>query len=311
MSHPCLGLGCWAFGKGYWHDQRREDSIKALHAAIRGGIRHFDTAQGYGKGLSEQITGQQLKRFAAQVPRESYRLATKLFLPASPDEMTESVARSLRRLCTSYVDIMYIHWPDSHKDCRPYLEQLAKVRAMGMIKSIGLSNFTVPLMEQALTATEIEYCQIPVSLVWTRGLRHVGPLCDAHGIKIVGYSPLGLGLLSGRYRNSGDLPAGDRRRELFPFRDPYHRTFLELLDLLDNLAKARGTDMATLALAWTLSKPLDFVLTGARTKEQVVHSMRAEACMIDAHGLRDLDSIAGILESLVDPAEDNPFFHRW
>lgn len=306
-----LGLGCWAFGGGYWLDQQRDDSIRTIHAALRGGIRHFDTAQGYGKGLSEQLVGQQLKRFSKEVPREEYCLATKLFLPKSPSEILASVQTSLRRLCTPYVDILYVHWPDSTKDCRPYLQALGRVRAQGLIKHIGVSNFTQPLLQQALEATEISYCQIPLSLLWTRSLRNLAPLCTAHGLRIVAYSPLGLGLLGGRYRSRDDLDAQDLRRRLFPFDTQYVETFHSLLHALEQTALEYATDMATVALAWVLAQPVDTVLTGARTKEQLYANLHGKTIPIAGSHLVALRLIADNLDDLIPPDEDNVFFHRW
>lgn len=306
-----LGLGCWAFGGGYWHDQQRDDSIRTLHAALRGGIRHFDTAQGYGKGLSEQLVGQQLKRFSKEIPREEYCLATKLFLPGSPSDIQSSVQTSLRRLCTPYVDILYVHWPDSTKDCRPYLQALGSVRAQGLVKHIGVSNFTQPLLQRALDATEISYCQIPLSLLWTRSLRNLAPLCTAHGLRLVAYSPLGLGLLGGRYRIREDMDAQDLRRRLFPFDTQYMETFHSLLHALEQTALEYATDMATVALAWVLAQSVDTVLTGARTKAQLEHSLEASQFRATYRVWSLVEAAARELDQAIPAQIDNIFFHQW
>lgn len=306
-----MGLGCWAFGGGYWLNQQRDDSIRTLHAALRGGMRHFDTAQGYGKGLSEQLVGQQLKRFSKEIPREEYCLATKLFLPKSPSDILDSVQTSLRRLCTPYVDILYVHWPDSTKDCRPYLQELGRMRALGLTRHIGVSNFTQPLLQQALDATEISYCQIPLSLLWTRSLRNLAPLCATNGLRIVAYSPLGLGLLGGRYRNREDLDRQDLRRRLFPFDAQYVETFHSLLHALEQTALEYATDMATVALAWVLAQPVDTVLTGARTKTQLEHSFEASQFRADPSTWSMVEAVALEFDRAVPVEIDNIFFHHW
>lgn len=306
-----LGLGCWAFGGGFWYDQERQDSIKTIHAAIRSGIRHFDTAQGYGKGTSEQITGQQLRRFSHTVPRDSFTLATKLFLPSKSDELESLVRRSLQRLCTPYIDILYIHWPDSSKPLAPYLNELDRIRKKGLFRMLGVSNFTEALLVQAIKTTEIAYCQMPVSLVWMKSLRTLGPLCNENQIKIVGYSPLALGLLSARYRTMEDFKIEDLRRKLFPFQQPYHHDYLLLLDRLIEVAKQYGTSAALVALHWARRQPVETILTGARTKEQLYSVLESDELSIDNESLSSIEDAANILEKQIPEEEDNLFFHRW
>lgn len=311
MAVPGFGLGCWAFGGEYWPDQDREDSIKTIHAALRSGIRHFDTAQGYGKGRSEQILGQQLRRFRHEISRSEIRIASKLFIPPSPSQVPNLVELSLRRLCTEYLDIMYIHWPDSTKDFRPCVEQLDRIREEGRIRTIGLSNFPEPLVRAALEVTSIEYCQIPLSLVWTRSLDALKKLCGSRKIKIVGYSPLGSGSLSGRYRSEQDFKADDLRRRLFPFAEPYQAAFGELVAQVEELALLHNTDMSTIALAWVLAQPVDTVLTGSRTREQLTRSLGATSCRLSEHSVRLLDAAAARFDACIEPEVDNPFFHHW
>lgn len=306
-----LGLGCWAFGKGYWLDQERQDSIKTIHSAIRSGIRHFDTAQGYGKGASEQLTGQQLRRFSKTFPRDSYTLATKLFLPDDSSALEPLVLRSLHRLCTTYIDILYIHWPDSSKPLDPYLKELARLRKKGLFRMLGVSNFTETLLVQAISAVEISYCQMPVSLVWMKSLRTLGLICNENQIKIVGYSPLALGLLSGRYRTMEDLKDEDLRRRLFPFQQPYHHAYLHLLDSLSEVARRYGTSSAIVALYWARRQSVDTILTGARTKEQFSSALRSGFLHIDNDSLKSVEDAAGALADLIPDEEDNLFFHRW
>ncbi len=285
--------------------------MRTLHAAIRGGIRHFDTAQGYGKGMSEQLLGQQLRRFRNELHRSDYTIATKMFLPSDPAEVAPTVSVSLRRLCTDRIDILYIHWPDSKRDCRPYLEQMETLRRRGIVGSIGVSNFTPALLQSASEVTEIGYCQFPLSLLWMKSLERLSPLCAVRKIKTVAYSPLALGLLSGRYRSAADLAEGDRRRSLFPFSEPCHHAFLDLLEALGVLASQSKTDMATLAFLWVLAQGADIVLTGARTKEQLERVLLSVESRVDSPVFDELTEIARSFGRCIEEHEDNPFFHRW
>ena len=306
-----IGLGCWAFGGGYWYNQQRQDSVQTIHAAIRSGIRHFDTAQSYGKGSSEQITGQQLRRFHNSVPRTSYTIASKLFLPEDPRDVEALVRKSLNRLCTPYLDILYIHWPDSSKDLHAYLYELQRIRQMGLCKSLGVSNFTPSLLQETIETITIDYCQIPVSLLWTKSLQNLGPLCKKEGIHLVGYSPLTLGLLGGKYRKADDLPEGDLRRRLFPFQEPYIEHFYHLLDTISQIAQENNTTVAQAALLWSRLQAVDLILTGARTKEQLFSAIQSDALSLFTKALASLDEAANLLAKQIPEEEDNLFFHRW
>jgi aryl-alcohol dehydrogenase-like predicted oxidoreductase len=306
-----LGLGTWAFGADFWHNQQRSDSIKALHAAIRYGITHYDTAQGYGKGASEQLVGQQLRRFRKEFPRASYLLASKVFLPAHPDQLEEVIKRSLRRLCTSYLDILYIHWPDSTKDINKYLVTCDQLRKKGLFLSLGVSNFPLKLLEDSCSITEISYCQMPVSLLWTKALKELYPFCSAQNITMVGYSPMGLGLLSGTYRNIDDFDTADRRRTLFPLQKAYREQFHDLLDALQWTANRLSTSMALCALLWARRQNISTVLFGARNRDQVSQAITTDSIEYIPEDFHQVETAAAALAHSIPSTEDNLFFHRW
>ena len=174
-----LGLGCWAFGEDrYWGTQSHKDSVKTIQAALRGGIKHFDTARSYSNGRSEQITGQQLKN-----SREDVIIATKTtWLPA--DKVEKYIDISLKRLCTDWIDILYIHWPKPGTDFRPMMEALEKLRSIGKIKNIGVSNFSIQDMELLKSTGSIDYYQTGYSLIWRFPEKEIIPYCIEKEIKI-------------------------------------------------------------------------------------------------------------------------------
>jgi myo-inositol catabolism protein IolS len=306
-----LGLGCWSFGGGFWLDQNYNDSIRTIHTALRAGIRHFDTAQGYGNGRSEQITGQQIRRFSQTIPRETITIASKIFLPPDPSMLRKMVETSLKRLCTTYLDILYIHWPDSKKNHLPYLNTLVDIVDEGLIRSIGVSNFTPELLHQAASRIRISHCQFPSSLLWIRSLHKLGPYCEQNGIKIVTYSPLGLGLLTGKYRTSDDFKSQDRRRNLFYLDTCYRKTYWNLLDTLSCEANKLHTSQSNLALAWAIRQNVSTVLLGARNRMQLEDNLNAYPIDIPEETMQALETASYELDAMIPPNEDNPFFHRW
>lgn len=300
-----LTLGCWAFGGGLWH-QDRSDSIKTIHKAVAGNIRNFDTAQNYGNGISEQITGQQLKRFYNHINRSEFFIATKILLPPSPSQVRDRVEVSLRRLCLSYIDLIYIHWPDSKKEIAPYLKELNRLKTEGLIKNIGLSNFKLTLLEEALTYSKIDYIQIPLSLMWGRSYLEVAALCKKENIKIITYSPLGSGVLTNRY-----FTIDDWRKKLFVYHPNYQKPFLELFDILKNEASKNNKSLETIALAWVLAHPVDSVIVGSRTKEQLERTLESIKFVLPKESLEILNDASRTFDQIIDSKEDNMFFHRY
>lgn len=306
-----LGLGSWTLISGFSHTQNRSDSIQTLHAALRAGIRHFDTAQSYDNGLSEQLVGHQLRRFRKEIDRDSYTIATKIFIPPSEHSVEKLLKLSLRRLCVDYIDILYLHWPSTKRDVEPILIELDRCRERGLINSIGLSNFPSHLLSQALEITPIEYLQLPHSLMWRRSLDSLLSLIRKHSLKTVSYSPLFSGLLSGKYRNREDLAPNDLRRELFPFTKEYHVHYLSLLDGVEKIAKECELPMRSVALAWLFSQDIDIVLTGSRTKEQLYQTIEASQITLSEADITTLTALSHQFDQSIERCEDNPFFHRY
>ena len=307
-----LGLGGWQFAGtfGFWDGQTREDSIRTVHAALRGGIRHFDTAQSYGNGRSEQLVGQQLRRFQAEFPRETLTIATKL-MPMPPLRIRKAVETSLRRLCTPYLDILYLHWPDSHCDVLPILEAMRTLQTDGLVRQIGVSNFPPDLLQRTCDRFPLDWVQCAGSLLWTRNLARTLDVCRQRSVRIALYSPLGMGLLSGRYRTAADLPEKDARRNLFCFQEDCRASWNELLDILRACAECIGCTPAQIALAWALVQDVSVVVGGARNKSQLAQNLATTALEFPQEMLEELSVAARTLEQSIPRQQDNIFGHAW
>ena len=133
------------------------DFQKAMICAFDAGINHFDTAQSYHDGGGERLFGECIKDWE----RKRYILASKMSLTKSKNEAIEGVKRSLKNLTSEYLDIFYIHWPLGNIDPRPMIEGLEECRRKGLIKGIGVSNFSVQQLElvrQAGTVDIVQFC---------------------------------------------------------------------------------------------------------------------------------------------------------
>lgn len=166
-----------------------------MQAALANGIDHFDTATGYGEGASEKLVGRFLKG-----RREQVYLATKAGIQdENPQTMLDSVRRSLDRLNTDTIDLYYIHWPRSDLDIRPAMEGLQLARAQGLVKAVGVSNFSAAQMARVSQVGQIAANQIPHSLLWRSPERDAIPYCRAHGIGVITYGTIGYGILTGKF----------------------------------------------------------------------------------------------------------------
>ena len=303
-KRPQLGLGTWAFGDSYWGSQDLRNSKKALAAALRGGISHFDTAQLYARGKAEQLTGQQLQGVRGKVT-----IATKgMYRP--PESVMAGIKKSLRRLCSDYIDIFYLHWPKPGVDPRPTMEALDEARRAGYIRAIGASNVSPAQLAQLREGARIDYCQIGYSLLWRRPEEDIIPYCRSLGIRVVTYSSLAQGLLAGRFRALSEVPAEDTRRHMVLFRPECREAVDAAMADFYRLADELELPPVQLALAWNLSRPwADTVLFGARSREQVEAALPAYTLQLSAATEQRLEELSSTLLPRL-PEEENIFGHR-
>ncbi|MCQ2603811.1 MAG: aldo/keto reductase [Spirochaetia bacterium] len=281
-----IGLGTWRFGEDedpsdlsdpmrcYWGGQKRSDSIKTLHAALRNGITHFDTAQVYGNGKSEQLVGQELRKIRDQV------IIADKFMPYNADysSVEKKVELSLRRLNTEYIDIMYIHWPVCGVENAVAAESLERLRQSGKIRFIGVSNMDAGQICDAMRGGTVDFCQIGYNILWRRSELDVIPLCRENGIHLVAYGFLGQGLFAGShgFSDDGNVP-GDARKKLV-FYGNNASEYRRLYRQIEILAAENDMSPAVLLLSWGRRKNIfDTILTGASARWQIDEN--CQSCM--------------------------------
>jgi aryl-alcohol dehydrogenase-like predicted oxidoreductase len=193
---PMLGMGCWAYGGGeYWGAQNQGDVDEVVRYAVDHGCIFFDTAEAYNKGASETSLGLALKG----IPRDRILIGTKIS-PSNvePKTLVEHCDASLRRLQTDYVDLYMVHWPITAHSIKHFtteaiptpsvpaaFDTLERLRKVGKIRYIGVSNFSVTKLSEALaTGAEIVINELPYSLL-TRAIElEILPFCRDHGIGV-------------------------------------------------------------------------------------------------------------------------------
>src|SRR5205809_819048 len=249
-----IGLGMWqAGGKAWGSDVRDADCRKAMERAVELGINLVDTAEAYGEGHSETIMSRPIKN----VGRDNVFIATKVGgWHLRPDDVRKACAASLKRLGVRAIDLYQVHWPDpwGQVPLRETMKALEALQRAGKIRHIGVSNFAVRDMREArshLSRTDLRSNQVRYNMLQRDVEKEVLPYCAREGIGILAWSPIGKGLLSGKYHN-GRRPKDRVRSDEDLFKPANVRASAPLVRELRRIGKIHGKTPAQVALAWPL-----------------------------------------------------------
>jgi aryl-alcohol dehydrogenase-like predicted oxidoreductase len=297
-----ISLGSWlTYSGGVGLEQARA----CTDAAFEAGINFFDTANAYGRGAAESAWGEIL----SGRPRDSYVLATKVWGQMSDDpedrglsgaQILKQVDASLERLQTDHVDLYQAHRFDPDVPIEETIEALQQVVASGKARYLGFSEW---LPEQLQAAIDIAgpdlfvSSQPQYSMLWRAPEADIFPLCSANGISQIVWSPLGQGLLTGKYR-AGEEPPSDSRAASsdmgFAMGLLMSDAVLEAVENLRPVAEEANLSMAELALAWVLRRPeLASAIVGASRPEQVHANAKASGIELTPDTLAAIDAALG------------------
>lgn len=265
----------FAFGTMQFGGKADEAASADLYAACRdAGITHFDTAHVYTEGRSEEILGGLI------ADRESVFVATKAHYPggAARDNILKSIDESRTRLGMEVIDLYYMHRWDDNTPLEETFSTLAELQNGGRIRYIGVSNYAAwqVVKAQAVAAgvgTRIDAIQPMYNLVKRQAEVEILPMCASEGIAAFPYSPLGGGLLTGKYAR------GEKGRldEVEMYSKRYAPDWMRAAAAgLSEIAEEIGTHPATLAVAWAARHPAEpRPITSARSAEQLRPSLAA------------------------------------
>lgn len=303
-------LGTWQFvpSDGFWCDQSLLESERLLGQAVRMGMSSFDTAQSYGKGRTEQLVGKVLARFHSK----GFCVDSKI-MPTTKDPL-ELVKLSLSRLRMPRLNRLYLHWPRTGFDAAAFVERMAECKDIGLVEKVGICNAPLEYLgnlchELGKRGVALDCVQMPVSLLWTRDLTETLDFCHDRGMEVVAYSPMGMGLLSGKYAKADDLK--DARANLFCFEPPCVGAYGRLLDVLVKVALAHNVPCSQIALAWTASCGEDSVVLGARNIDQLKADVSALGIHLEDGEFLELKMAGEELAKCSRQVCDNIFSYRW
>jgi len=284
-----IGLGTWQFGSaewGYGRDYNDKTAGEIVRRALDLGINLVDTAEVYGLGRSERMVGE-----AIRGRRDSVFLATKIFPIGIPAMTAWRARRSLRRLGVDHVDLYQQHWESPLFPPGSTMPRFRRLVDEGLVRHAGVSNHSLAAWQACERAFggPVLSNQVRFNLVDRSPERELVPWAQKEGRIVIAYSPLGQGVLSGKYQTAS--PAnfrrfrGEFRAEARARREP-------LIAALREIADAHNATPAQVALAWLVQKPNVVAIPGASSVKQVEDNAAAADIALAADQVARLDSLS-------------------
>lgn len=303
-------MGCWAIvGDATWGPQDEKDSLDTISAALDAGVTTFDTAEGYGAGLSETLLS---KALAGR--RHKAVVASKV----SPDHLTADGVRSaceasLKRLKTDYIDLYQIHWPSRTIGLSETLSALEDLRSEGKIREVGVSNFAVLDLDDLLAAGRVATNQLPYNLLFRAIEYEIAPKCVQNDIDVMCYCPLAQGLLTGKFASPDEVLVGRARTRHFSRNraqtrhgeEGHEQETFAVISRIRSICERIGESMEAVSLAWLLRQPgIATVVVGARNPEQIRRNAAAADLDLAVEAVHELSAATEALKAALGPNPD-------
>jgi aryl-alcohol dehydrogenase-like predicted oxidoreductase len=299
LEVSALGLGCMGYGnaRSLLPEHKRE-LISLIRAAVERGVTFFDTAESYGPFTNEEVVGEALAPFKAQVVIASKfgwdidpKTAVNSWRPNSrPDHIKGVVDRMLKRLRIDCIDLLYQHRVDPEVPIEDVAGTVKDLIGDGKAKHFGMSEAGAQTIRRAHAVQPVAALQSEYSL-WTREPEaEVMPVLEELGIGFVPFSPLGKGFLAGKIDETTTFDSSDFRNHIPRFSPEARKANKALVDLLGTIAERKGATRAQIALAWLLAqKPWIIPIPGTRKLERLDENLGALAVELTGEDLRAIE----------------------
>jgi voltage-dependent potassium channel beta subunit len=302
ISVSTIGLGSWLT---YGSSVEREAAEACIKRAFERGVNFFDTANVYARGRAEEVMGRQLHEY----PRHEYVLATKVYFPMgdgandrglSRKHIREQIDASLRRLNADYVDLYQCHRYDTETPLEETVQAMDDLVRAGKILYWGVSEWNADQIGAAAALARARGWAEPISnqpqysALWRRVEQRVFPTSREYGLGNVVWSPLAMGILTGKYTDAANPPTGSRAagRAKNMMDDYFSQPVLDAVQRLVPLAQRANCTLAQLSLAWCLREDaVSSVIVGATRAEQVDDNVAAADLDVDPAIFHAMDDI--------------------
>ena len=292
-----IGFGAWEAGGTQWGPNESEDSvIEAMRAALDAGINWIDTAEVYGKGVSETLVGR-----AIAGRRDDVFVASKV-APSDegsgflPDQVGRACVDSLARLGVDHIDLYQLHWPDpTGVPVEDTWGAMLELLQAGKVRFVGVSNFDQALIERCEAMGHVDSLQQEFSMI-SLSDRELIRWCGTQGTGVVTYGPLGFGILTGKIDATTAFSPDDWRsgssEDPGPFAPDALRQSLGIVEGMRPIAARLDVTLAQLALAWNVHQPgVTSAIAGSRSADHVRQNAAGGDIDLDAATLAALDAL--------------------
>lgn len=300
LEVSALGLGCMGMSSGYGPAGEKEAMIAVIRAAVDRGITFFDTAEIYGPFKNEELVGEALAPFRAQV-----KIATKFGfrigpngermdgLDSRPAHIKAVAEASLKRLKAEVIDLFYQHRVDPDVPIEEVAGAVRELIQAGKVKHFGLSEAGAQTIRRAHAVQPVTALQSEYSLFWREPETEIMPLLEELGIGFVPFSPLGKGFLTGKIDENTKFDATDFRNVVPRFTPEARKANQAVVDLLNTIAARLKATPAQIALAWLLAqKPWIVPIPGTTKLHRLEENLGGASIELTAGDLRDITTAA-------------------
>jgi aryl-alcohol dehydrogenase-like predicted oxidoreductase len=302
LEVSAIGLGCMGISVGYGPAVDKQHGIKLIRAAVERGVTFFDTAEGYGPFVNEELVGEALAPFRGRVV-----IATKFGwdidpetrerrggLNSRPEHIKQVAEASARRLKVEAIDLFYQHRVDPNVPIEDVAGAIRDLIREGKVKHFGLSEAAAQTIRRAHAVQPVAAVQSEYSLWWRRPEAEVLSTLEELGIGFVPYSPLGKGFLTGKINeNTAFSEENDIRNTIPRFTPEARKANQALVDLLVRTAARKKATPAQIALAWLLAqKPWIVPIPGTTKLERLEENLGAVNVELTRDDFREIESTA-------------------
>jgi aryl-alcohol dehydrogenase-like predicted oxidoreductase len=311
-----IGLGCMSMSGIYADVGDEKESIEVIHRALDSGCNFLNTSDLYGPFTNEELIGRAIKG-----RREEVVLATMFGLVVNdaggvdvngtPEYVRKACDASLRRLGVDHIDLYFQHRVDLDVPIEETVGAMAQLVSAGKVRHLGLSEASTTSLRRAHATHPVTALQTEMSLFARDAQSDLLPTVRQLGIGFVACSPMGRGLMTGRWRQLDDLAAEDYRRTDPRFGGGNLARNIGVVEQLQALAEIKGCSVAQLAVGWVLAQGEDIVpIPGTRRVRYLEQNLRAADVVLTQSDLDRLDRIAprGVIAG--DRAADMSFVNR-
>jgi len=286
-----IGLGCMGLSFGYGPALERKAAIKLIRAAVEQGVTLFDTAEAY--GANEELVGEALAPVRGEVviaTKFGFRNGDpKQGLDSRPERIRAVAEQSLKRLQVEQLDLFYQHRQDPNVPIEDVAGAVRDLVKEGKVRQFGLSEAGVETIRRAHAVQPVAALQSEYSLWWREPEEAILPVLEELGIGFVPFSPLGKGFLTGGIDAATQFDASDFRNSVPRFSPEARSANQALVDLVGDIARAKGVSAAQIALAWLLfQKPWIVPIPGTSKLHRLQENLGAANVALTPLELADI-----------------------